>query len=116
MKKCLIKKEKDLASSGIGIERTQSEIITVTDKDDTWKKGIRSTDTADLLRDTLFFLLEHNFVLRGGVKHYNLRYGENSHLKLGKKKDFGRIILEYTEDVSKCNSGGIHHWRLKKAD
>lgn len=99
MRKMLDKKMKDLASSGIGIERRQSEVITVADEDDMWEKGILGTDTAEKLRDTLLFLLGLNFALRGGAEHYNLRYGENSQLKLGKEKDSGREFLEYTEDV-----------------
>lgn len=78
------------------------------------EKGILGTDTPEKLRDTLLFLLGLNFALRGGAEHYNLRYGENTQLKLGKEKDSGREFLEYTEDVSKCNSGGIHHRRLKR--
>ena len=45
------------------------------------------------------------------------KYGnrsDNSQLKLGKEKGSGRQYLEYTEDVSKCNSGGIHHRKLKR--
>ena len=79
-----------------------------------WEKGILGTDTPDKLRDTLLFLLGLNFALRGGTEHYNMRYGDNSQLKLGKEKSSGRQYLEYTEDVSKCNSDGIHHRKLRR--
>lgn len=114
MRNMLDKKMKDLASSGIGIDRKQSDVITMANEDEMWEKGILGTDTPDKLRDTLLFLLGLNFALRGGTEHYNLRYGDNSQLKLGKEKGSGRQYLEYTEDVSKCNSGGIHHRKLKR--
>lgn len=50
------------------------------------EKGILGTDTPEKLRDTLLFLLGLNFALRGGAEHYNLRNGENSQLKLAKRK------------------------------
>lgn len=75
---------------------------------------ILRTNTQDKLRDTLLFLLGLNFAVRIGAEHYNLRYGKNSQVKLGKEKDSGQEFLEYKEDVSKYNSGGIHHKRLKR--
>lgn len=97
---------KDLVSSGIGIERRQSEVITVTDEDDMWEKDILGTDRPDKLRDTFLtlrdttlFLFGLNFDLRGGAEQDNLRYGENKQLKLDKEKYSGREFLEYKEDV-----------------
>lgn len=103
--KCWIKWIKDFAWD----ERGQSPIISGADEDD-----ILRTNTQDKLRDTLLFLLGLNFAVRIGAEHYNLRYRKNSQLKLGKEKDSGQEFLEYTEDVSKYNSGWIHHMRLKR--
>ncbi|XP_062574060.1 zinc finger MYM-type protein 2-like [Saccostrea cucullata] len=114
MRKMLDKKMKDLASSGVGIERKQSEVISVANENYMWEKCILGTDTPEKLRDTLLFLLGLNFALRGGAEHYNLRYGENSQLKLSKEKESGREFLAYTEDISKCNSGGINHRKLRR--
>jgi hypothetical protein len=114
MRNMLDKKMKDLASSGIGMDKKQSEVISMANEDEMWEKNIIGTDTPEKLRDTLLFLLGLNFALRGGTEHYNLRCGENSQLKLGKEKGSGRQYLEYTEDVSKCNPGGIHHRKLKR--
>lgn len=104
---CWIKQIKDFAWD----ERGQSPIISGADEDD-----ILRTNTQDKLRDTLLFLLGLNFAVRIGAEHYNLRYRKNSQLKLGKEKDSGQEFLEYTEDVSKYNSGWIHHETEKKTD
>lgn len=39
---------------------------------------------------------------------------KKSQLKLSKEKDSGQEFLEYKEDVSKYNSGGILYMRLKR--
>ena len=69
MRNMLDKKMKDLASSGIGIDRKQSDVITMANEDEMWEKGILGTDTPDKLRGTLLFLLGLNFALRGGTEH-----------------------------------------------
>lgn len=69
MRKMLDKKMKDLASSGIGIERRQSEVITVADEDAICEKGILGTDTPDKLSDTFnyCFWLDLNLLCVEGL-------------------------------------------------
>jgi hypothetical protein len=114
MRRVLNKKMKDLAASGVGIEKRQPETISLMDEQSMWENGILGSDTPDKLRDTLLYSIGLNFALRAGAEHYSLRVGENSQLKVGVDKVCGRRYLEYTEDVSKCNSGGIFHRKLKR--
>lgn len=71
-------------------------------------------ETPAKLRSTLLFLLGFHVTLQEGADHYNLQHGLNSQFKLGKETDSRWEFLEHKEDVSKCNSCGIHHRRLKR--
>ena len=53
-----------------------------------------------------------NFAFRAGQEHRNLRM-KNSQLSVGIDED-GKQYLEYKEDVSKTNSGGLAHAHLKR--
>ena len=110
----LDKKMKDLAAAGVGIEKRQSNLISMKDEDSMWNQGILGSDTPEKLRDTLQYLLGLNFALRGGAEHYNLRHGENSQLRLGFDQQIGRRYLEYVEDISKFNPRGIHHRKAQR--
>ena len=45
--------------------------------------------------------------------YYSLRHGHNSQLHLGTDSN-GKRFLEYIEDVSKCNPGGIKHRKITR--
>jgi len=113
MRQKLDKKMKELAAKGVGIEKQQSCVISLDDEDKMWANGILASNTPDKLRDTILYLLGLNFALRGGQEHYYLRHGQNSQLRLGTHSN-GKQYLEYTEDVSKCNPGGIKHRKITR--
>lgn len=113
MRQKLDKKMKELAAKGVGIDKQQSCVISVESEEKMWANGILGSDTPDKLRDTLLYLLGLNFALRGGQEHYCLRHGQNSQLHLGTDSN-GKKYLEYIEDVSKCNPGGIKHRKITR--
>ena len=60
----------------------------------------------------MVWVLGLNFALRAGQEHRNLRM-KNSQLSVAIDED-GKQYLEYKEDVSKTNSGGLAHAHLKR--
>ena len=54
----------------------------------------------------MVYLLGIHFTLRGGSEHRRLR-AENSQIVKGKDKGSGLQYLEYREDISKTNAGGL---------
>ena len=50
--------------------------------------------------------------MRAGQEHQNLRF-KNSQLSL-EHDDSGCKFLQYVEDISKINNGGLYHLRVKK--
>ncbi|XP_033759656.1 uncharacterized protein LOC117341902 [Pecten maximus] len=53
-----------------------------------------------------------NLALRAGQEHRNERTGPNSQIKI-LKGESGRKYIQYNEDVSKYNSGGLHSRKMK---
>ena len=68
----------------------------------------------------IFFLGNENgfgffgiqFALRAGQEHRNLRF-KNSQLSL-EHDESGCEFLQYVEDFSKINNGGLYHLRVKR--
>jgi len=104
-------KMKNLSKKGLGTGRKQAEIITEDQENCMWKTGILGTNTPQKLLDTLLFQLGLHFALRAGQEHRNLRCGPLSQIKV-KVDTEGRKYLEYQEDVSKTNPGGIFHRKV----
>jgi hypothetical protein len=77
-----------------------------------WQKGILATDWPKRLPDTLLYSTGLNFALRAAQEHRNLRVGEHSQLIIKTSSNNVRY-LEYKEDVSKCNSGGLDHRKVE---
>ena len=65
-----------------------------------------------LLRDTLVYVFGIQFALRTGQEHRNLR-SKNSQLSL-QVDEVGSEYLQYVEDNSKTNNGGLAHLRIKR--
>ena len=71
-----------------------------------WQNGFLGIDMPESL-----FVFGNCFALRAGQEHRNLRM-KNSELSLhADKSDAG--YLQYMEDVSKSNDGGLAHLRIK---
>lgn len=100
---------KDLAASGVGLEKRQSEVISLDEENSMWERGILCSSTPDKLRNTLLYIV--------GL---NLRQGQVLNITVCVKwrirnlKFFGRRLLEYSEDVSKCNIWGISDRKLER--
>jgi len=60
-----------------------------------WQEDVFGSDTPDILRDILLYLLRLNFALRGGEEYYNLKIGENSQLIIAKDGKSGRRYQRY---------------------
>ena len=80
-------------------------MITQEQKNYLWEHGFLGSENAELPRDTLVWVLGVNFALRAGQEHRNLRQ-RNSQLSL-QCDELGREFLQYTEDISKTNNGGL---------
>ncbi|XP_062573148.1 zinc finger MYM-type protein 2-like [Saccostrea cucullata] len=111
MRSILDSKMKELSGRGMGIKRKRAEIITEAQEDEMWSKGVLGRDTPQKLLDTLLFQLGLHFALRAGQEHRNLRVGTNSQISLSMDAS-GLRYLEYREDVSKTNRGGLQHKNL----
>ena len=97
---------KESASDGLGLTKEQGEIITLDEEEQLWSKGALGDSSPQQLLDTLIYLFGIHFALRGGSEHRRLRL-ENSQIVKGKDKRTGLEYLEYREDISKTNAGGL---------
>ena len=101
---------KEKARQGIGVDVNQANLITQEQENYLWERGFLGSENAELLRDTLVWVLGVNFALRAGQEHRNLRL-INSQLSL-QCDELGREFLQYTEDISKTNNGELSHLRI----
>ena len=110
----LIFQTKQRASAGVGVDVKQAKAISESDENylKLWKHGYLRNGNPEILRNTLVWVLGLNFALRAGQEHRNLRM-KNFQLSVGIDED-GKQYLEYKEDVSKTNSGGLAHNHLKR--
>jgi hypothetical protein len=98
--------------AGIGLERKQAEVITSDMEMMMWEQGVLGEDNPKALLNTVFHLLGLHFALRGGVEQRRLRHNP-SQISLLTLPD-GRRCLEYREDVSKTNAGGLKSINKKR--
>ncbi len=103
---------KERAAEGIGVKTEQAKFITEEQENYLWEHGFLGSTNAALLRDTLVYVLGIQFALRAGQEHGNARR-ENSQLSL-QVDEFGDEYLQYYEDISKTNNGGLAHLRFKR--
>lgn len=75
-------------------------------------EGVQGTDTSPKLLDTLLFQVGLNFGLRAGQEHRHLRLGPTGQITF-RSDPAGKLYLEDRQDVSKTNSGGILHRKVK---
>ena len=77
-----------------------------------WQNSFLGSDTPELLRNTILFVFGNCFALRTGQEHRNLTM-KNSQLSLYTDDYSGAEYLQYVEDLSKSNNGGLAHLRIK---
>ena len=99
---------KELSKVGLGINKKQADVISELQENMLWENGQLGSESPKQLLDTLLYLFGLNFALRAGREHRNLRTGPLSQIKIYTSPS-GRRYLEYTEDVSKSNTGGLRH-------
>ena len=97
---------KQRASAGVDVDVKQAKFISGSDNNYLWEHGYLGNDNPEFLRNTLVWVLGLNFALRAGQEHRYLRM-KNSQLSVGIDED-GKQYLEYKEDISKTNSGGLN--------
>ena len=102
---------KERAGEGIGSITSKAEVITPDQMEYLWQNGFLGSDTPEFLRNTILFVFGNCFALRAGQEHRNLRM-KNSQLSLHTDES-GAEYLQYVEDVSKSNNGGLAHLRIK---
>lgn len=112
MRRVLDAKMKELSSRGMGIERKKAEVISEEQEEELWKKNILGTDTPQKLLDSMVYQLGLNFALRAGQEHRNLRVGNLGQITIHTDNE-GNKYLQYHEDVSKTNAGGLQHRRIE---
>ena len=103
---------KERAGLGFGVEIAQANLISEEQENYLWEHDFLGSSDGCLLRDTLVYLFDIQFALRAGHEHRNLR-GKNSQLSL-QVDEFGCEYLQYIEDISKTNIGGLAHLRIKR--
>ena len=95
---------KERAKAGIGTDCKDAELITEEQINYLWENCYLGSNTAELLRDTLVFVLGGMFALRAGQEHRNLRM-YNSQLSI-QTDESGAEYLQYVEDIVKLTTEG----------
>ncbi|KAK3084649.1 hypothetical protein FSP39_016881 [Pinctada imbricata] len=111
LRQILDAKMKEIAKTGLGSMKKQAQIITEKEENEMWEKGVLGTDTGVKLLDTIVYHFELHFALRAGQEHRNLRFGQASQISLKTSHD-GKRYLEYVEDISKTNNGGLNSRKI----
>ena len=78
----------------------RAEPISEDDEKELWQKGILGSGTPTQLQESLIYCLGIQLGLRAAAEHKQLKFGNNSQLKLITEN--GEKVLRYTEHVSKC--------------
>ena len=97
---------KESSSVGLGLTKKQCEVITLDEEQQLWSKGVLGDSSPQQLLDTRVYLFGIHFAVRGVSEHRRLR-AENSQIVGEKDKRTGLEYLEYREDISKTNAGGL---------
>lgn len=105
---------KFLASQGYTAPREKAQSIEVDDEEKMWTEGVLGDSNPKQLVDTLLYSFGVHFALRAVKEHKSLRVGPRSQFALKFDRQLGLEYLEYTEDSSKNNQGGLRHRRVQK--
>ena len=95
----------------IGAHCGRAEVISLDEENQLWSDNILEKENGKQLVETLVYLFGLHFALCGGKEHRRLRC-VNPQIVM-KYDDQGEKYLEYTEDVSKANAGGLDRRKTK---
>ena len=94
---------KETRGKGVGVKKKEALPITEEQENILWLKGLLGDKTPQILLDTIFWFCGLCFALRSGDEHRRLsRHQITLHKPVG-----DLAFLEYTEDCSKNNRGGL---------
>ena len=91
-----------LAKNRFGSNIKKTEVISEGDENKLWNLKLLWSFNPRVLVNILVFLKGKNVGLRGGVEHRNLKH---SNISFGTEN--GTEYIQYTEDMSKTNQGGL---------
>ncbi|XP_041379334.1 uncharacterized protein LOC121391954 [Gigantopelta aegis] len=104
---------KERSAAGLGAStRKRTEVISESEENMLWDKGLLGDNTPQQLLDTILYLTGLHFSLRGGSEHRQLRLLKNPQISGPFVDTCGRSYLLYKEDASKSNQGGIKHRKV----
>ena len=99
--------------AGVGITVRKADIITKTDEDILWSKGVLGTDCPEQLLNTVLYVVGLNCALRAGKEHRKLRSIPFSSQFTFMHDDQGTRFIRYQEDIGlKTNKGVLKHRKL----
>ena len=111
LKNTLDAKMKELSAAGKRCQHKKAGIITETEEELLWSKGVLGTHTPRKLVDTMLYLLGLHFALRAGKEHRQLRFVDSQlSVEIDSK---GERCLRYVEDTSKNRQGGLKHRKIE---
>jgi hypothetical protein len=102
---------KEASAEGLGNTPQKAEVIAVEEEELLWSKAVLGEQSPQQLLDTLLYLIGIHFALRGGKEHRRLRR-MTSQITTRIDTGTGRKYLEYREDVSKTNAGGLRDRKI----
>lgn len=114
VKNTLDNRMKELVKLGFIAPRVQAQEIDIQCEDKLWEDGVLGDSNPKQLVHTLLYMLGIQFGLRAGQEHRDLRVGPKSQFALYTDTALGKEYLEYREDSSKNNQGGIQQRKVSR--
>ena len=101
---------KSLTRKGVGSEVKQAQAFTEEQEERLWRVGALGDDAADVLLDTMVFLIGKNFALRSGQEHRELKFNQ-LRLEIATKEEPEKLVFQSFGE--KNNAGGLKHRGIK---
>lgn len=103
---------KESASEGLGNSKKQAKIITLEEEEKLYSECILGHSEPQQLLNTITYLLGIRFALWSGREHRPLRRID-SQIITGYDRKTCLTFLEYYEDISNTNAGGLKDRKVK---
>ena len=102
-RKTLDSEMKRLKADGVGLEKRRVDPISINDEEQ-----LLGGSSPHVLLDTMAFMCGMYFALRSGQEHRDLQFNKIEILTIDGKK-----CIQYTENYSKNNPGGLKHRKIE---